>query len=222
MTLNNSLANPRLLCILAAIEARANDVEQLAGEPEQVASDRRKNATEAEKGKEGESEPPVLLGVAYTLASPSDPLDLGAPIITALERNCEAFTVAQELGQVSRRPDCLCKATNAMTERLQFVTNRRPWFCSCSSPRWFLPEVVVSMSPPQDKSGSVVGAHNLPYPACTLYHEFSQANLGRCYPVFWRAQALAGQAGPSSRVGVLAAQREHDYWERRPAVTTAA
>ena len=119
-------------------------VEQLAGEHEQVASDRRKNATEAEKGKEGESEPPLLLGVAYTLASPSDPLDLGAPIITALERNCEAFTVAQELGQVSRRPDCLCKATNAMTERLQFVTNRRPWFCSCSSPRWFLPEVVVA------------------------------------------------------------------------------
>ena len=38
----------------------------------------------------------------------------------------------------------------------------------------------------------------------------------------WRAQALAGQAGPSSRVGVLAAQREHDYWERRPAATTAA
>ena len=144
MTLNNSLANPRLLCILAATKARANDVEQLAGESEQVASDHRKNATKAEKGKEGESEPPVLLGVAYTLASPSDPLDLGAPIITALERNCEAFTVAQELGQVSRRPDCLCKATNAMTERLQFVTNRRPWFCSCSSPRWFLPEVVVA------------------------------------------------------------------------------
>ena len=102
MALNNSLANPRLLCILAAIEARANDVEQLAGEPEQVASDRRKNATEAEKGKEGESEPPVLLGVAYTLASPSDPLDLGEPIITALERNCEAFTVAQDLCGFSR------------------------------------------------------------------------------------------------------------------------
>ena len=98
----------------------------------------------AEKGKEGESEPPVLLGVAYTLASPSDPLDLGAPIITALERNCEAFTMAQELGQASRRPDCLCKTTNAMTKRLQFVTNRWPWFCSCSSPRWFLPEVVVA------------------------------------------------------------------------------
>ena len=68
--MNNSMANPRLLCILAAIKARANDVEQLAGEHEQVASDRRKNAPKAEKGEECESEPPLLLGVGYTLASP--------------------------------------------------------------------------------------------------------------------------------------------------------
>ena len=32
-----------------------------------------------------------------------DRLDLGEPIKAALERNCEAFTVAQVLGQVARQ-----------------------------------------------------------------------------------------------------------------------
>ena len=38
----------------------------------------------------------------------------------------------------ARRPDCSCKATHAMIERLQFVTHGSPSFCSCSCPRWLL------------------------------------------------------------------------------------
>ena len=75
-----------------------------------------------EKGKEGESEPPLLLGVAYTLASPSDPLDLGAPIITALERNCK----------LSLWPRCLAKLQGG-----QIACTRRTMrlLSGCSSSR---------------------------------------------------------------------------------------
>ena len=47
----------------------------------------------------------------------SDRLDLGDPIIAALERNCEAFIVGQVLGQVARQ-------SNSARTPLQYVGYR--------------------------------------------------------------------------------------------------
>ena len=81
-------------------------VEQLAGEHEQVASDRRKNAPKAEKGEEGEegeSEPPLLLGVGYTLASPPPAM---ATHVFRVNRGrlCWPYTSACSVGTASCCP----------------------------------------------------------------------------------------------------------------------
>ena len=48
-------------------------------------------------------------------------LDLGEPIIAALERDCEAFTVAQVLGQVARQSNSVRAPLQDVGFRVMFL-----------------------------------------------------------------------------------------------------